>query len=158
MGAIWLRSRELSGMLASMLIDPEFEHLLAGASVYHMPRGGSYLQTADGTPVHRVVMGVEGISAKVIQVDHINGDGLDNRRANLRLATPSQNAMNRKPRSDNTSGVRGVSWSKQYERWEVRVKVAGKQKFGGRYEHLADAERAAVRLREELHGRFARHD
>jgi hypothetical protein len=108
--------------------------------------------------LHRVVLGVDGIPATAILADHVDGNTLDCRRANLRLATPSQNAMNRKLRSDNKSGARGVTWDAKHHKWEVRVKVAGKQKFGGRFSRIESAEKAARELREQLHGRFARHD
>ncbi len=54
--------------------------------------------------VHRLIMGFpEGM-----HVDHINGNGLDNRKENLRVCTPSQNSMNKKLRSDSTTGYKGV--------------------------------------------------
>jgi hypothetical protein len=91
-----------------------------------------------------------------LEVDHINLDPLDNRRANLRLATGSQNQHNKTKRRDNTSGHKGVAWDKRSALWEVRVKVAGKQRFGGRFAELADAVAAASALRASLHGAFAR--
>jgi hypothetical protein len=54
--------------------------------------------------VHRLIMG----SPEGMDVDHINGNGLDNRRKNLRVCTRSQNAMNKKLRSDSTTGYKGV--------------------------------------------------
>jgi hypothetical protein len=107
--------------------------------------------------IHRLVVGVHEIPASVLEVDHINNDKLDNRRANLRLATKAQNQRNQPLRKDNKSGVKGVSWDAKCELWEVRVKVNGKQKFGGRFALLAEATQAAKNLRELLHGRFANH-
>jgi hypothetical protein len=54
-------------------------------------------------------------------VDHVNHDGLDNRPANLRLATHSQQSFNVR-RSDNSSGYIGVSWHKREQRWAAQVK------------------------------------
>jgi hypothetical protein len=58
-----------------------------------------------------------------IGADHINGDGLDNRRSNLRLATATQNGANRKLSSNNTSGVSGVWWDMRLKKWRAQIKV-----------------------------------
>lgn len=54
-------------------------------------------------------------------VDHADGNGLDNRRSNLRICSPSQNSCNKKRREDNTSGVSGVSWHIRDKKWYVSV-------------------------------------
>jgi len=56
-------------------------------------------------------------------VDHVNGNGLDNRRENLRPADDSKNAMNRRMRSDNTSGFKGVS--RHRLKWRAEIRVSG---------------------------------
>ncbi len=65
--------------------------------------------------LHRWLMGMP----KGIQVDHINHDPLDNRRANLRLATPHQNAQNKRG-GNSANGYKGITQRHQYT-WEVRV-------------------------------------
>lgn len=75
-----------------------------------------------------------------MQIDHINGDTLDNRIENLRLATPEQNSRNRKKFSTNTTGVTGVYRKKQRNRWEASIHVGGgKQKFLGSFSTKAEA-------------------
>jgi hypothetical protein len=54
-------------------------------------------------------------------IDHINGNKLDNREFNLRKANKSQNAMNSKKPSNNSSGTKGVSWDKRSEKWEAYI-------------------------------------
>lgn len=67
---------------------------------------------------------------KGFQVDHINRNAFDNRRSNLRYATPAQNMMNTRMRSNNTSGYRGVTWNKGVEKWHARIGAGGKIDLG----------------------------
>lgn len=76
------------------------------------------------------------------QIDHINGDKADNRIANLREATNSQNGKNYGFNKSNTSGVKGVSWCKNTGRWRAVIKVNHKSKFLGRYDTKEQAARA----------------
>ncbi|MBM3536051.1 MAG: endonuclease [Alphaproteobacteria bacterium] len=68
--------------------------------------------------MHRVITG----APKGLDVDHINGNGLDNRRANLRICTRSQNLQN-KPRRPGTSRFKGVSWNVRDHVWYAYVNV-----------------------------------
>lgn len=72
---------------------------------------------------------------KGLDVDHANGDTLDNRRENLRICTRSQNNMNqRKHVKDATSVYKGVAWDKDRNKWMVQLKKNGKRLFYGRYD------------------------
>jgi hypothetical protein len=55
------------------------------------------------------------------EIDHINGDGLDNRRCNLRICSHIQNMANRKKDKDSLSGHKGVDWYPKYEKWRARI-------------------------------------
>lgn len=91
----------------------------------------------------------------VAQVDHINSVRTDNRWANLRGATPAQNAVNVLPRGNNTSGVTGVSWNPKRSRWYAYVRVDGRMRGLGLHPRFEDAV-AARRAAEALHyGEFA---
>ncbi|MBW8464853.1 HNH endonuclease [Acidovorax sp.] len=59
-------------------------------------------------------------------LDHVNQIKTDNRIANLRVATRSQNEQNKSQRADNSSGYRGVCWSKKECRWKARIQLDGK--------------------------------
>lgn len=71
---------------------------------------------------HRLILFMETGVWPPQEVDHINGDGLDNRLVNLRLATRVQNCRNRRLPSNNTSGHIGVSWHTSKQRWRVQIK------------------------------------
>lgn len=88
-------------------------------------------------------------------VDHGDGDGLNNAWANLRDAGLIGNAQNAKRRVDNTSGVKNVSWCKQANCWQVGVTANGVTRRKN-LRTLAEAEETARKMREELHGDFAR--
>ncbi len=72
--------------------------------------------------------------------DHINGNGLDNRRSNLRIATTSQNGANRRVGRNNTSGVKGVAWHKGSKKWQSSICVRGRMIQLGRFYDLKSAE------------------
>jgi hypothetical protein len=92
--------------------------------------------------LHRVIMGAAITESIVLmEIDHRNGDGLDNRRANLRLATPAQNARNRPLQSNNTSGVKGVDWYPSKKKWRARIKVNNKYIDLGLFDYLEDAKK-----------------
>lgn len=61
-------------------------------------------------------------------IDHKNGNGLDNRRENLRLCTRSQNSSNKIIQSNNISGYKGVSWWNTRKIWKATIKINGKAK------------------------------
>lgn len=94
-------------------------------------------------------------------VDHANGNGLDNRRANLRIATHSQNAANkRKPRIEgSTSAYKGVSWErsgKRKNRWRATINIKGKRIRLGSFGTEVEAAIAYDAAAREHFGEFAR--
>ena len=72
-------------------------------------------------------------------VDHINGNRSDNRKSNLRVTTQSKNALNKALLSNNTSGISGVSWDKERNKWAPEIRMDGKRCHLGRYDNIADA-------------------
>jgi len=104
--------------------------------------------------LHREIVGAN----KAQYVDHINRDTLDNRRENLRLVTNSQNGMNQRRNSSNTSGVKGVSWNKRAQKWSVYIKMDQKRFFLGHYDLISDAAKAYADGSNKFHGEFGRVD
>jgi len=88
-------------------------------------------------------------------VDHINGNGLDNTRPNLRLATTAQNNANSRKRSDNTSGLKGVYWDKRDGKWKAQISVSGKNIHLGYFTDKDEAYAAYRAATEKHHGEFA---
>lgn len=88
-------------------------------------------------------------------VDHINGNGLDNRRANLRPATASQNQANQRMRRDNRSGFRGVQHAPR-GRWRALIVAKGQRISLGYYDAREDAARAYDVAAIQHFGEYAR--
>lgn len=100
--------------------------------------------------LHRIIMD----APKGKQVDHINGDSLDNRKENLRICTPSQNRANQRAPSRNKHGYMGVA--KIGPSYYGRVTCRGKTHNMGPYETAKEAARAYDRKKLEKFGAFAK--
>lgn len=92
-----------------------------------------------------------------ITIDHIDGDKSNNNIENLRGATYSQNQCNRSLQKNNTSGIKGVSWSKNKNKWEAYCFINKKKKNLGRYNTKEEAECVVIEYRNNTHGEFANH-
>lgn len=117
---------------------------------------GYRLLTIDGQRylAHRIAwFYVHGFWPK--EIDHINRDRSDNRMANLRIATRSQNNVNASRRSDNKSGVTGVTWHKGSQKWRATCHINGKQVQVGMFDSIEEAAKAYSEAAEKLHGEFA---
>jgi hypothetical protein len=89
-------------------------------------------------------------------VDHINNDGMDNRSANLRPATPAQNSYNRKKLSKQcNSKYKGVCWYKGYLKWQARITFEKKRIHLGYFKNEIDAAKAYDEAAKKYHGEFA---
>jgi hypothetical protein len=91
-----------------------------------------------------------------IHVDHIDGNGLNNRKENLRLVTSHQNCFNRKINSNSTSGLKGVTWNKKDQRWRAQIRFDGEKIFLGNYKCPNEAYAAYCKASADLHGEFGR--
>jgi hypothetical protein len=105
-----------------------------------------------GILMHRLILGLEGD----YEGDHINGDGLDNRRCNLRRASSKQNRYNQGVYPSSVSGYRGVSWCKPCQKWRARINVDGKEISLGVHETREQAALAYNVAATKFYGEFAR--
>ena len=138
------------------------QHIKIGDLVGGLYKGHTYYTVAIGKKnymLHRLVWIYHyGDIPDGMQIDHIDGNPLNNQIENLRLATPSQNQQNSKIRSNNTSGIKGIRWYERSKKWKVQICINGKYKFIGYFDILEEAEAAITAARNNLHGGFARHE
>ncbi len=144
------------------IVDPEDYHrlkknkwyALQGPRTFYAVRSLTNGQTAPrkNAYMHHLVINIPPGR----YCDHINRNGLDNRKANLRVATHTQNVWNRrkfKPYS--RSRYKGIDWSKDMKRWRVRIRVNGKRIYLGSFKSETDAALEYDRAARKFHGEYA---
>jgi hypothetical protein len=104
---------------------------------------------------HRIAWLLHHKTLPTMQIDHINGNPCDNRMCNLRLATVSQNAMNRGLQKNNSSGFKGVNYYSKRNKWNARIKANKKYYHLGYFDTAEEAHLAYCKKAKELHGEFA---
>jgi hypothetical protein len=137
--------------------DEDYEEV----SKYHWWENSGYavrkIKTPSGWKVirmHRWLMGLQTGDRR--EVDHINGNKLDNRRStNLRICTHAENMKNYGRPASNTSGFKGVNFEPRWNRWRARIKVNGKRIFLGEFSTPEAAHEAYKQAAEKHHGEFS---
>lgn len=144
------------------LIDPEFAQAVGlwlwnahsdrrnwyPARSYHQKIGGQ--RRVLTVKLHQMILPVP----YGFLVDHQNGNTLDNRRSNLRVATASENAMNRSKAVATSSQYRGVT--RVRNKWQAIITAGGRQTYLGMYSSEAEAAKAYDLAAVRIHGAFAK--
>ena len=127
-------------------------HLSGDGHLQVQWKGKNYL-------VHRIIYEMAyGSIPDLYQIDHVNGIRTDNRLDNLRIVTQSQNMWNSSKRKDNTSGFKGVCWSKRHEKWNAQIKIFNKKKHLGYFSTKEEAYAARLAAEKIYHGEFVPSD
>lgn len=119
-------------------IKDQVWRLKAGYAGCHQRRNGKRLNVY----LHREVLGLAPGVGHAIEIDHENGNKLDNRRSNLRLTTRATNGQNLKLYKNTTSGFRGVDWYDRKQQWRARIMVNGTVRTLGYFDTPEDASKA----------------
>lgn len=121
---------------------------------WYAVRQGRRFGQSGTLPLHRLIATRAGLVIEGKEVDHIDGDGLNCRRSNLRPASRGENKQNQGPNSRNTSGHKGVSWYKGA--WVAEISVNNRKMYLGRFANIDDAIRVYADAACQYHGEFAR--
>lgn len=120
-----------------------------------------YVQTVDPVDgkvkmIHRIILGMyDDEQYENSDVDHIDGNTIDNRKSNLRIVTRSQNNMNRKLQSNNTSGITGVVFNNQNNKWHAQIGLNHKTIHLGNYSSFEEAKQKRKEAEQEYFNEYA---
>jgi hypothetical protein len=141
------REIPLTRGLVSLVDDADYDRVTAAGSWQAKKGRSTYYARRSSVPLHRFLTGWQ-------MTDHINGDGLDNRRTNLRPATPAQNQANRRRNANSRSGFKGVDLLPS-GRWRAQISVNGVKAHIGSFPTPQDAARAYDAAARAAHGDYA---
>lgn len=123
---------------------------------FRAERKATLEEQARGSPTLILMHAVINGTPKGFPTDHVDGDTLNNQCSNLRTATARQNSRNRGKQKDNTSGYKGVSRYKHYNRWRATINDGTKWRHLGYFPSPEAAAHAYDHAAVRYHGEFAR--
>lgn len=148
-----MKTIKLSNGMSCLVDDLDFDSL--NVHTWNFLKSGGYARRASGGKdilMHRVILN----APQDKDVDHINGNGLDNRRSNIRICSTSENMRNRKTHKNNKCGVKGVRFHKKVQKWDARIQVNKKPIHLGYFDTVKDASDAYNQASKKFHGEFGR--
>lgn len=160
-----MKKIKLSKGQFALVDDEDFNYLnqfrwhavLKPNGVYYACRGIWNRESKNGTTIsmHRTIMDI--LNDKNITVDHIDHDGLNNQKSNLRLCTTKENSRHRRKSKRNTSGYIGVCSHRAngYHYWRARIELNGKKICLGFYKNKEEAALAYNEGAKKYFGEFA---
>lgn len=145
----------------ALVDDEDYDHLMQWKWQYRQTDGGGgYATRTQRSGDHRKAVWMHHVVADRMgletgdEYDHIDRNGLNNCRNNLRPATASQNCANRRPRR-NGSGYRGVYWYPRYRKWNAMIRVKGRIHNLGYFQSRVEAAKAYNEAAKQHFGEFA---
>lgn len=147
-------ARRLGHSFDVLVDDNDFDLVLKTS--WHVDKMGYARGKIKGKKIfmHRLIMKA---SDPTVYVDHINGNPLDNRKQNLRLASNSQNQANRQKHKNHSSKYRGVTFNRKSNKWQAGIKVNGKSIHLGLHIIEEDAAEAYRKAAEFYFGDYSEH-
>lgn len=121
---------------------PRSNRIVIGQEVGNVFCGGRYLQTSVDQRkylIHRIIWMMHYGKFPSFQIDHIDGDGLNNRISNLRDVPDLDNKRNMSRRIDNKSGITGISWHRKGKKWVVQIQDKGEHVYLGLFSSIEEA-------------------
>jgi hypothetical protein len=146
-GLIWIAR---SGVMSPVVVGSVAAWVDAGAKYKRLSfRNSRYLE-------HRVIWALHSGYDSKLQIDHINGDTMDNQPSNLREATHGQNIANARRPVSSKSPFKGASYHKRFRKWTAQIGGGGTQRHLGYFDTPEEAHAAYVEAAQRLFGEFAR--
>jgi len=143
----------------ALVDDGDFEYLnqfrwqaVKGYTTYYASRAIRINGKRTSMQMHREILN----TPKGVDVDHVNHDGLDNQRVNIRICNKSQNAMNRNSYKNSSSKFKGVFLQKYGKKWKAQLRYKGENNYLGHFLLEEDAALAYNKKAIEIFGGFAK--
>ncbi len=157
-----IRPIRVTGDIAYVRLTKGYEAIIDAADVSlvdgrnwcaNVTRGLIYaLSGSPKTYLHRLITGV----GAGFEVDHRDGNGLNNRRGNLRISTHAENLRNRGVQRNSASGIKGVCWDKSAKGWRAQIGVDGQMIYLGTFREKGLARSAYAAAALKYHGQHGR--
>lgn len=154
-----MKEIQLTLGLVTMVDDEDFEWLNKwkwgahkSGNVFYVSRACYQSGKAKTIKMHRLIL---GLNDSKTYCDHIDGNGLNNQRFNLRACTSSQNQMNRGAQKNNELGIKGIRLRKDNNKYQARIKLGGIDYYLGNFNTIEEAIIARKLADEVYHKEFA---